>query len=90
MNFVVIGADAAGMSAASQARRHNPDLEIEGYRPDDVLAVGLNGTILHWDGSEWTLALTDPVRDLQAVWGSASNTPKSSPMVWGHTSGQWV
>jgi NADPH-dependent 2,4-dienoyl-CoA reductase/sulfur reductase-like enzyme len=26
--LVVIGGDAAGMSAASQARRHRPDLEI--------------------------------------------------------------
>jgi NADPH-dependent 2,4-dienoyl-CoA reductase/sulfur reductase-like enzyme len=26
--LVVIGGDAAGMSAASQARRRNPDLEI--------------------------------------------------------------
>ena len=26
--LVVVGGDAAGMSAASQARRRNPDLEI--------------------------------------------------------------
>jgi NADPH-dependent 2,4-dienoyl-CoA reductase/sulfur reductase-like enzyme len=26
--LIVIGGDAAGMSAASQARRRNPDLEI--------------------------------------------------------------
>ena len=26
--LIVIGGDAAGMSAASQARRQNPDLEI--------------------------------------------------------------
>ena len=28
MNFVVIGADAAGMSAASRAIRNQPDLEV--------------------------------------------------------------
>ncbi len=28
MRFVVIGADAAGMSAASRAKRIQPDLEI--------------------------------------------------------------
>ena len=28
MKFVVIGADAAGMSAASRAKRHHPDLEV--------------------------------------------------------------
>jgi len=29
--LVVIGGDAAGMSAASQARRQRPDLEIIGF-----------------------------------------------------------
>ncbi len=29
--FVVVGADAAGMSAASEARRADPDLEIVAY-----------------------------------------------------------
>jgi flavin-dependent dehydrogenase len=28
MDFVVIGADAAGMSAASRAKRHNRDLNV--------------------------------------------------------------
>jgi protoporphyrinogen oxidase len=28
MNFVVIGADATGMSAASRAKRNQPDMEI--------------------------------------------------------------
>jgi protoporphyrinogen oxidase len=28
MNFIVIGADAAGMSAASRAKRTIPDLEV--------------------------------------------------------------
>lgn len=28
MKFVVIGADAAGMSAASRAKRNKPDLEV--------------------------------------------------------------
>lgn len=28
MKFIVIGGDAAGMSAASRAKRHNPDMEI--------------------------------------------------------------
>ena len=28
MKFVVIGGDAAGMSAASRAKRHNPDMEV--------------------------------------------------------------
>jgi len=28
MKFVVIGGDAAGMSAASRAKRNQPDLEV--------------------------------------------------------------
>jgi len=28
MNFVIIGGDAAGMSAASRAKRNNPDLQV--------------------------------------------------------------
>lgn len=28
MNFVVIGGDAAGMSAASRAKRNEPDLQV--------------------------------------------------------------
>jgi NADPH-dependent 2,4-dienoyl-CoA reductase/sulfur reductase-like enzyme len=28
MNFVVIGGDAAGMSAASRAKRNLPDLDV--------------------------------------------------------------
>jgi hypothetical protein len=28
MNFVVIGGDAAGMSAASRAKRNKPDLQV--------------------------------------------------------------
>ena len=28
MNFVVIGGDAAGMSAASRAKRNRPDMDV--------------------------------------------------------------
>jgi NADPH-dependent 2,4-dienoyl-CoA reductase/sulfur reductase-like enzyme len=28
MNFVIIGGDAAGMSAASRAKRNKPDLKV--------------------------------------------------------------
>ena len=28
MNFVIIGGDAAGMSAASRAKRNKPDLQV--------------------------------------------------------------
>jgi protoporphyrinogen oxidase len=37
MNFVVIGGDAAGMSAASRAKRSRPDLNLIVFeQTDDV------------------------------------------------------
>ncbi len=37
MDFVVIGADAAGMSAASRAKRQQPDLNVTVFeKTDDV------------------------------------------------------
>ena len=37
MNFVIIGADAAGMSAASKAKRNKPDLDVTVFeKTDDV------------------------------------------------------
>jgi CoA-dependent NAD(P)H sulfur oxidoreductase len=37
MNFVVIGGDAAGMSAASRAKRNRPDLNVIVFeQTDDV------------------------------------------------------
>jgi NADPH-dependent 2,4-dienoyl-CoA reductase/sulfur reductase-like enzyme len=32
---LIIGGDAAGMSAASQARRHNPEIEIIAFERGD-------------------------------------------------------
>jgi protoporphyrinogen oxidase len=37
MDFVVIGADAAGMSAASRAKRQQPDLNVTVFeKTEDV------------------------------------------------------
>ncbi|MEW6265957.1 MAG: FAD-dependent oxidoreductase [Thermodesulfobacteriota bacterium] len=41
--FVVIGGDAAGMSAASLARRRDPDLEIEAYEMGSYTSYGACG-----------------------------------------------
>lgn len=41
--FVVIGGDAAGMSAASLAKRRMPDLEIEAYEMGDFTSYGACG-----------------------------------------------
>jgi cysteine-rich repeat protein len=42
-----------------------------GSGPDDVFAVGRNGTILHHDGLTWTLQPSSTTVDLHAVWGTA-------------------
>ncbi|MFH1136180.1 MAG: FAD-dependent oxidoreductase [Pseudomonadota bacterium] len=41
--LVVIGGDAAGMSAASLARRRRPDLEIEAYEMGEFTSYGACG-----------------------------------------------
>ena len=42
---------------------------VWGSAPDDVVAVGAGGTILHWNGSAWQ-PMTGAAGDLRAVWGS--------------------
>jgi len=41
--FVIVGGDAAGMSAASKARRENPDLEIIAFEKGDWVSYGACG-----------------------------------------------
>jgi hypothetical protein len=51
---------------------------VWGSGPEDVFAVGLDGTILHYDGSAWS-AMDTPFSSSQsppslyAVWGSGPN-----------------
>src|SRR5207245_1197781 len=40
---------------------------------NDVWAVGVYGTAMHWEGSAWSLSSTGTTTDLWAVWGAASN-----------------
>ena len=41
---------------------------------DDVFAVGLNGTVLHYNGTTWSaLALNQPTYQLRAVYGTSTN-----------------
>jgi len=44
---------------------------VWGAGPDDVFAVGRNGTILHHDGLRWTVQSSPTTVDLHAVWGTA-------------------
>ena len=42
-----------------------------GFGPDDVYAVGEQGTALHYDGSSWSQMSTNTEDDLWGVWGAA-------------------
>jgi hypothetical protein len=41
--------------------------------PSDVWAVGGMGTILHWDGSHWSVSDSGSIANLWSVWGSGPN-----------------
>jgi hypothetical protein len=43
-----------------------------GAAPDDVHAVGMNGILLHYDGSVWTPTTSGTEADLFGVWGDSS------------------
>ncbi len=40
---------------------------------DDVWAVGLVGTILHWDGESWAYVASGTLQPLDGVWASGAN-----------------
>jgi len=44
---------------------------IWGETGNDVLTVGWGGTILHYDGSNWTPMISGTTKDLEDVWGSS-------------------
>ncbi|MEM9493398.1 MAG: hypothetical protein AAGC55_29895, partial [Myxococcota bacterium] len=44
---------------------------VYGFGPDNITAVGFDGTVIHWDGSVWTAQETPTTEDLWGVWGSA-------------------
>ncbi|MCK4237364.1 MAG: hypothetical protein KAX38_09620 [Candidatus Krumholzibacteria bacterium] len=46
---------------------------VWGSGESDVFAVGLGGTILHYDGSNWSLMNSPTTKDLYDVWGSSEN-----------------
>jgi hypothetical protein len=39
----------------------------------DVYAVGMGGTILHYDGISWSSMTSGTSEELEGVWGTASN-----------------
>jgi hypothetical protein len=44
-------------------------MDVWGSRADDIYAVGFKGTILHFDGHQWTSMLSGTEADLTGVWG---------------------
>ena len=45
---------------------------VWGTSPTDVYAVGLGGTIVHYDGSSWSPMDSGTDRELWQVWGISS------------------
>jgi NADPH-dependent 2,4-dienoyl-CoA reductase/sulfur reductase-like enzyme len=60
--LVVIGGDAAGMSAASLAKRRRPDVEVLVFEMGDYTSYGACGMPYHVEG------LIDDIDDLVVVW----------------------
>lgn len=46
---------------------------VWGASPDDVWAVGPQGTIIHWDGNSWTKVKSESKAFLRDIWGSSAN-----------------
>ncbi len=44
-----------------------------GFAADDVFVVGNEGTILHWDGSAFTVESSSTTQNLWGVWGASSD-----------------
>jgi hypothetical protein len=44
-------------------------MDVWGSGPDDIYAVGFNGTILHFDGAAWSEMDSVSEADLSGVWG---------------------
>ena len=51
----------------------NTLLDIWGSSGSNVFAVGANGTILHYNGSAWSLMTSGTTQALSGIWGSSGN-----------------
>ncbi len=47
--------------------------DIWGNEKDNIWAVGLNGTIIHWDGKTWLEVSSGTRSHLSGIWGANSN-----------------
>jgi len=47
--------------------------DVWGSGPNDVFAVGFDGTIVHYNGQSWQRKTSDTSAGLRSVWGSGPN-----------------
>jgi hypothetical protein len=52
-----------------------------GFGADDVTIVGRGGTVIHWDGTAWTIQDTPTQQELWGVWGASPNAGQIGGMV---------
>lgn len=69
--FVIVGGDAAGMSAASKARRENPDLDIIVFEKGDWVSYGACGLPYYVKGE------IDELEDLVSVTAEEFRTERN-------------
>jgi len=72
-SFVILsgahGADWTSMPTPAGTSFHLN--AVWGTSESDVFAVGTNGTILHYDGFEWTAMTSGTTQPLYAIWGTS-------------------
>jgi hypothetical protein len=72
--YVIIHYDGTSWTTMSSGTAYQFLENVWGSGPNDVFAVGADGTILHYDGTTWTeVAAGITGHWLYGVWGSASN-----------------
>ena len=59
------------LSGAAAAAAGETMYKVWGHGPDDVFVVGSSGTVIRWDGTEWTAASVDADVRLAAIHGDA-------------------
>ena len=75
----IFGVGDGGLGALGRWRfTANSLRSVWGIGPNDVLAVGLSGTVLRWNGSSWSEVTSGTYNALQSVWGSAANDVRAA------------
>ena len=67
------GGPAGPLWEKSESKTKERLSALYGFGPNDVWAAGTNGTVLHFDGTDWTALTSGTSRDLNSIWGIAPN-----------------